>query len=469
MQGQIILHNLCNDFKFFVRLISKLYFNEIIFYSYFEEAAKFILEICEKPYGRGILNFPPRHGKTTLLCVYFPAWLLLRNPNYKIIYIAYSDSFSAKQSAQAMKVYLAAVHYLRELGVSIPVLGEYKQSVQFWGPAHGEGGGYLLAAGRHGTITGMGCNLMIIDDLFKDAQEARSETIRNKIEAEWDMTYKSRLEGSASVMHCATRLHIDDLAGRLLAQGGWDRKIIKAEDNGIFSLDRFEKSYYENIKSTTSVEVWESLYQQNPIVPGGNFFDSKTFKYFSEIENGLYLVDGVECKDLAFYFFVDTALKEKETSDYFVCLIASFTEKNDILIFEVIRERAEVGGYLETLKELFREWKPYRICVEDKTGGTVVLQELEKETYPVFPLKARGSKVDRAEPIRSLLNQGKVYFRKGADYLNDFEAEVLQFPKGKHDDQVDCLSYAGIYLAENKLNIRKRESALAGLQAIIDQ
>jgi predicted phage terminase large subunit-like protein len=192
---------------------------------------------------------------------------------------------------------------------------------------------------------------------------------------------------------------------------------------------------------------FSALYQQEPVPAGHSIFKRLYFCYFQSFENYFELsISPTEKKQIlknqvSIMATMDLAISTKETADYTVALVFGKTQTGEILVIDVIRERFETNEHINLLNSIYAKYKPVIIGIENVQYQQSLIQSAIKEGLPIKSLRPDKDKISRALPIASLIENGKVYFRKGAIYLEEFENELLQFPKGKNDDQVDALSY----------------------------
>ena len=168
------------------------------------------------------------------------------------------------------------------------------------------------------------------------------------------------------------------------------------------------------------------------------------FRYF-EVRGGsawLRLPDGTQrevgadhCRKATYF---DLAVSEKETADYTVALQAWVTQDGELLIRDVIRERIPGPSQADFLAERYGGV----LKVESIGYQSALIQALVRRGLPVEAVYPDKDKVTRASAAGALYKAGRVYHLRGAEWLHDFEAELLAFPAGKHDDQVDALAYA---------------------------
>ena len=175
----------------------------------------------------------------------------------------------------------------------------------------------------------------------------------------------------------------------------------------------------------------------------GNMFKREWFKYYEETKNG-YLVDGklYNKEDLSIYATMDTALSVKETADYSVIMVVGTTEDGKLLVLDVFRKRLEAPELLPIIEKTINDWDVAWFGVEDSSFGLGIIQMARRQGLPIRNLKADKSKTARAVPAAAGVENGTIYFLKNADWLIEFEKELVSFPSGTHDDQVDALAYA---------------------------
>jgi predicted phage terminase large subunit-like protein len=118
-----------------------------------------------------------------------------------------------------------------------------------------------------------------------------------------------------------------------------------------------------------------------------------------------------------------------------------------LLVAEVFREKAETTKHANIMTQQNIKWRPGFQGVENKTFGLNLIQTLRRQGLPIKPLKADTDKVSRARPMAARYEIGTAYHKTGAPWLSTFEDELIAFPNGEHDDQVDTASYAGIIVS----------------------
>jgi len=417
---------------------------------------------------RLIITLPPRHGKSETISKKFPSWHLGRNPEHEIILSSYSADLAYDHSRIARDT----LNQHSELfNVDI---AKGSSAVGRWGLAGHRGG--LFAVGVGGPITGRGAHIGIIDDPFKNAKEANSETIRQNVWDWYTTTFYTRLAPGGSIIILMTRWHEDDLVGRLLAKEKEDAEkgielipwevinlpAIAEEGDQLGRLqgealwpERYPINVLKETKRTLGSYWFDALYQQRPAPAEGNKFKRAWFRYFEERDSYyiLHTAEGSKTilkEDCWRFQTADTASSEKQSADYTVLTDWVITPDNDLLVDDVFRDRIEVPDQEKVFQSRYYEKHPSFQAIETKNTGIALKQYLIRKGLPIKELKADTDKVTRAATIMVMYENGKVYHRKGAHWLDEWEKELVTFPTGKNDDQVDTASYAGIVLVESQ-------------------
>jgi predicted phage terminase large subunit-like protein len=137
----------------------------------------------------------------------------------------------------------------------------------------------------------------------------------------------------------------------------------------------------------------------------------------------------------------DTAIKAGSGHDASAC--ASFAQMEDGThrLLDMAVMRFEYPELKRAVLQLAARYEPRAILIEDKASGQSLIQDLKRETsLPILAVMPQGDKVTRFARISPMIEAGQVALPKHAAWLNDFEQEILRFPNGAHDDQVDAFS-----------------------------
>jgi predicted phage terminase large subunit-like protein len=418
---------------------------------------------------------PPRSGKSMLTSEFTPSWYLGLHPDRRVILCSYGAHLASNWGRKSRDVLEAYGPAYFDVAVA-----RTSKAADHWN-LEGQPGG-MNTAGVGGPITGFGADLLIIDDPLKDAEEAGSEVIRAKQIDWWQAVARTRLMAGGAVVLMQTRWHEQDLAGWLLEDmrhGGdqWEVLSLPAIAEETDQLGRsegealwpskFPLADLERTKRALGGYYWAALYQQRPVPAGGAIFKRHDFRYFTEDpENDLYWMRGAQGEEdkpvgrSYCYQFVtcDPAFSEKETADYTALGLWAVTPWMDLLLLDVARIRFDVENLPAAIHRYFELWSPSDIRIESKAYGTRVINALVQQGLPIIPLEADTDKVTRALSAVPRYECHAVFHRQGGEYVDDYEREMLAFPNGAYDDQVDMYAYAALALPDLQLVAVKQES-----------
>ena len=166
---------------------------------------------------RLIILMPPRNLKSICASVALPAWLLGRDPTRQIICVSYSADLAAKHARDCRAVMMAP--WYQSVFPSTRIDPAKSAETEFMTTQRG----FRLATSTGGTLTGRGGDILIIDDPMKPA-DAQSDARRLDCQQWYSNTLLSRLDDkvNGAIVLVMQRLHIDDLAGYLMEQEGWE-------------------------------------------------------------------------------------------------------------------------------------------------------------------------------------------------------------------------------------------------------
>lgn len=417
---------------------------------------KKLIEVAIGKSKRLIVNMPPRHGKSELISKYFPAWYLSLFPENRIILTSYEYSFASSWGRKTRDL------IRQNNDISQVEIHPDNSAIDNFSLLNGGG---MSCAGAGGPITGKGCDLLIIDDPIKNDAEAQSITYRNKLEEWFYSTAYTRLEPDGSIVLIMTRWHEDDLCGRILEKNTEKWEVIKLpafsgtncplnrKKGEPLWKERFSWQSLNNIKNSIGSYWFSALYQQEPSPSGSGIFNGRYFKYFDE-NNDFFLLRNLELKSIPksncrIYVTVDLAVSISEKSDYTCAAVFAITNENDILLLDIIRKRIEGADHVGFIQLIYEKYRPLLIGIEAVQYQISLVQTLLNKGLPVKRLRADKDKLSRALPIAAKIEGGKVYFRRNAYWLNEFEKEILSFPNSQHDDQTDSFSYIVQLISDN--------------------
>lgn len=413
---------------------------------------------------RMIVECPPQHGKSSMVTELFPAWVMGKK-NWPVICASYGTSLAEVKSKHTRELVETDIYQYIFPDAS---LSSDSTSKAMW--TNRKKATYK-AVGRGSGLTGSPGKIMIADDLIADKSEANSATVREGAWDWWNTVFYTRKQQTSFICLVETRWHLDDPAGKLEEQqrlneerslkagsyDEWERLTFPAiaEEDEYYDGKLFRKAgealaperftLGSLLKTKNAFEGanligdWAALYQQQPIIAENAKFRKQWFKYYSpEILVG---------KKLYYTTTVDLAISQKKEADNTV--IRTVGKEVDGPNWYLMEETAGKLDPLQTIDAIFRHHEMYRskIYIESVAYQAAlqyfVVDEQRKRNHffqieEIKPGKT-SKKEERIEGLIPLYKAGVIYHRRGQDEA--LEMELLQFPKGRHDDRPDALSY----------------------------
>lgn len=402
--------------------------------------------VIEGKVHRLLITCPPRHLKSITASVCAPAWALGKRPETRFVCLSHTAELAAKHHDDCRR--LMKSDYYRSLFPHARIARDKDTSVEF--RTVGGGGRYSTSVG--GPITGRGGDVLIIDDPLK-ADEANSETRRKAVNTWFRETLSSRLNDpkTGAIVVVMQRLHDDDLAGHLIEQGDWVHLNLPAiaedderiqigphayhvrREGSLLHAERMGFEELERQKVAMGSTAFSAQYQQRPAPPDGAIIKRawlKRYKQPPERQPGDRVVQSW-----------DTGVKAGDANDYSVC--ATFLRRgHDHYLLDILRGRYEFPELFAKVARHRQTWHAHIVLVEDAVAGASVVQALKADRrFPnALPIKPEGDKLMRLTGQSHKFEAGHVFLPEAAPWLAEFEAELLGFPKGRYDDQVDAVS-----------------------------
>ncbi|MGA8699801.1 MAG: phage terminase large subunit, partial [Xanthobacteraceae bacterium] len=421
-----------------------------------------------------IITMPPRCLMSICASVAFAAWMLGHDPTRQIICVSYAQELSTKHGNDC-RVVMNSEWYERVFPGTRIDHNSKNTETEFITTERGS----RLSTSVNGVLTGRGGNLIIIDDPMKPA-DAMSESARANLIEWYGGTLISRLNNKENdaIIVVMQRLHEDDLVGHLLREDGWTHlnlpaiaeldqhveigpgQVYARKAGDLLHPERESRVTLDNLKRTMGSAAFAAQYQQSPVPPGGGMIEWHWFRWYDPDKwyGPKYDADIRARKRWNTFERIvmswDTAMKATERSDYSVGTVWGVWGDLYYLV-DVIRQRLEFPALLHKVIDVYNQWqyaadRRPEIVVEDAGSGTALVQYLRDYGIRAWPMKANADKVVRMSTQSVKIEAGQVLLPRGAKWLNDFRAEVLAFPNGSYDDQIDSMSQALKYLATRR-------------------
>jgi predicted phage terminase large subunit-like protein len=430
------------------------------------------LEAVSKGQIRNLLiNVPPRHMKSLLVSVLWPAWEWIRWPERRFLYSSYGAQLSIRDSLKCRRL-IDSPWYQERWADRYALTGDQNTKGRF----ENDRSGYRLSTSVGGAATGEGGDRVVCDDPH-NVQEAESDSVRKGTIDWFDVVMSTRVNDpkTAAKVVVMQRCHQQDLSGHLLEQGGWEHLCLPAEYEGSRAVssigftdprqehgellwpERFGPAEIESLKVTLGSYAAAGQLQQRPSPAGGGIFKRHWFRFWQPPGANLPPVlvrypDGTQQSVMAVEIGTveeaiqswDCAFKDLDTSDYVVGQVWGRNGARYLLLDQV-RARMDFPETVKAVHRLSAAWNgAVAKLIEDKANGSAVIQTLINQLPGIIPVNPEGGKIARATAVSPLVEAGNVYLPHPMrePWVNDFIEECAAFPNGAHDDQVDAMTQA---------------------------
>lgn len=409
------------------------------------------LEACHRrDIKRLLINIPPRHSKSLLVSVFFPAWEWTRNAQSRFIYASFSSDLSLRDAVKTRQI-IQGHEYQQRYGHLYKLTGDQNLKSFYVN----DRSGFRKAIGVGTAVTGHGGDYLIFDDP-NNPKSTESEVVRNSVN-EWATgTFLTRFEdyNTGVAIGIQQRVHEDDLSGSLLAKEvGFELLKIpfryegvkyfttslnsidpRTEHGELIDRKRFPELVAKALEKSLGTDANGQL-QQNPIPSDTGWF-----------ARNIDIVD-VLPNDLMFIRYWDKAFTLGGGAYTVGCLMGK--SNGDYYVIDIVRGqwdsflRDEV--ILQTAQQDREKYARVTTYLEEEPGSagrdSVKHLIVKLAGFPIFADKVTGDKELRAHGFNSQWGAGNVKILKG-DWNTDYLRELKSFPLGKYKDQVDASSGA---------------------------
>ncbi len=400
------------------------------------------------------LALPPGHAKSEYALLYC-AWMVARDPDITIKYVTYKQEF-AEEQFERLKEILELDAYIEYFGrrinsrrVVTDTTKGGKNSAQRFDIIGGKG--WVQACGFGGGITGGRCDIIVIDDPFKNHEEANSPTVRDKRWAEYGASIKTRRRPGRPlrILMLFTRWHLDDLTGRCKKVEGDEWRWIELEalkteaanddvedprQPGEALWPAVADAKFLKKERTQRPGIFSALWQQKPVPDEGAVFLVDWFKKtWSVLPTGGVWIQSWDPRHGG---------KGKKSS-FAVAMLWYFTTTAAYIV-DLRRGRWSPSGTLEVFDALQSDplWGQATIRLIEEKGDGVMLMDLRGTKHVgMIGIKPSGDKVTRARNVTPFFKAGNVYRpEQTPPWWAEYLLEMTTFPSAANDDQVDATS-----------------------------
>lgn len=393
---------------------------------------------------------PSGSGKTTYLSKVFPAWLMATQPMINVIAASHTIDFAEKVSGDVQAL-------LSQFGDQLGAKPE-TWNRKDWKATNGSS---YRATGVGGSVLGERADYGFIDDPFGGFEDANSPVIRDKVYNWYRGDFVTRLKPGARTILMHQRVHLDDLAGRLLQEEpedwevlflpaiwdgeNWDGSPLEQDELGrsvgdLLWPDYHTQDFLDEKRKKVGPQSWASMYQQRPVPAGGALFHAK------KLANNRIPLDELPLPK-KFVRAWDMAASKKGDWTVGVLMMRGVDDRYYVIDVKRIRGGPEEvrGLILKTATEDAQAFGRITISIPRDPGaaGVYVVNDLTKALagHIVEASPETGNKEDRARPFAAQVNADNVSMIE-APWNHQYLEEMGVFPGGKYDDQIDASSRA---------------------------
>lgn len=408
-------------------------------------------EVAMGVIDRLMIFAPPRHTKSELASRRFPSWYIGNNPSKQIITACYNSDLASDFGREVRNI--VDSHSYKRL-FNTQLAADSKAANRWHTKAERDGAeveGAYVAAGVGTAITGRGAHIALIDDPFKDREEANSETTREKVYNWYTSTLYTRLMPGGAIVLIMTRWHEDDLAGRLLEdmKNGKDQwKIINLQaiaNEGTNKEKALWPEWYnldalKRIKNAIGHKDWSALYQQKPQPDEGVFFKREWFE-----QNRFRLGEEPPTKN---YQSSDFAVSGGE-GDFTELAIWGLCKDSELWAKDWWYNQDTADIWIEKLLDQYKRHQAMAFfgemgVIRKAIEPFLTKRSRQRRIYPRIEwINRTKDKKAMARAFQGMASMGLVHIPRTewGDRLID---QLVAFDSGKYDDAVDNCALIGL-------------------------
>jgi predicted phage terminase large subunit-like protein len=398
---------------------------------------------------------PPGSAKSTYTSIVFPVHVMGRFPGHQVIVTSYGMDLPRKFGRRARSM-VKQKAYKEIFNAS---LSKESAAADEWALSNGS---EFMGAGILSGITGNRADGVVWDDLIKGREDADSALMRQKTWEAYFDDVLTRKKPDAWEIGITTRWHEDDIAGRILPKdyagesglidcrdgNQWHVVCIPAEaerSDDVLGRQVGERLWPEYFPPhhfppfKRNARTWSALYQQRPAPEEGDYFQGDWLRTAEKLPPR---------DQLRVYGASDYAVTA-QGGDYTVHVVVGLDADGRMYLLDLWRRQAASDVWVEAFCDLVRAWRPIGWAEEQGQirGGVGPFLDRRMRERAAFVARkqfaTRGDKSVRAQSIRGRMALQGLYVQAGAPWLADFRSELLSFPAGRHDDQVDAIGLIG--------------------------
>jgi predicted phage terminase large subunit-like protein len=409
--------------------------------------ADLLMEIERGDKDRAAVNIPPRHGKSQLVSIFFPAWYLGRNPNKKVMMVSHTTDL-AVDFGRKVRNLISTPDY-QSIFPTVKLASDSKSAGR-WNTSVG---GEYYACGVGSALAGRGAHLLLVDDPHSEQDVINGNFSVFEKAYEWyTFGARTRLMPGGSVAIIQTRWHMDDLTGRVVKDMAHNERAdqfdviefpaileFEDEDGGLIEKplwpEFFDLEALLRTKASMPVFQWNAQYQQKPTAEEASIVKRE---WWNEWEK--------ETPPACEYIIMslDAAAERHNRADFTALttwgvFLNEETSAYNIILLNSIKERMEFHELKELAMSEYADWEPDSFIVEKKSSGVALYQEMRRMGLPVSeytPHRGSGDKLARLNAVSDIV-ASRLCWVPQTRWAEEVVEEIAGFPFMSNDDLVD--------------------------------